>query len=43
MSILVLSLALGTGLFLVGYYFGNHMGRTHFVRNYLAEVRKSRQ
>lgn len=41
MSILVLFLALG--LFLVGYYFGNHMGRTHFVRNYLAEVRKSRQ
>lgn len=41
MSILVLSLGLGAGLFLIGYHFGKHMGRTHYIRSYLAEVRRS--
>ena len=32
----------GLCLFIAGYYFGNQMGRTHFIRNYLAEARKVR-
>ena len=33
-------LCLGIGLFIAGYYFGNQMGRTEFIRNYLASVRE---
>jgi hypothetical protein len=31
----------GLSLFLLGYYFGNQMGRTEYIRGYLAETRKS--
>ncbi len=34
---------LGLTLFLSGYYIGSQMGRTHFIRGYLAESRKVKQ
>jgi hypothetical protein len=40
--ILFLLAGVGLCLFIVGYYFGNQMGRTHFIRNYLTEARKIR-
>ena len=40
--ILLLSF-IGLAMFLAGYYFGNQMGRTEYIRGYLAETRKSRQ
>lgn len=39
---LLLFSCLGLCLFVVGYYFGNQMGRTHFIRDYLDEARKVR-
>ncbi len=36
----VILTCLGIGLFIVGYYFGNQMGRAAFIRGYLAENRK---
>ncbi len=41
MSLIVL-LFLGVSLFLAGYHFGNTMGRTHFIRQYLDEARRRR-
>ncbi len=38
MTFVVLA-CLGIGLFIAGYYFGNQMGRTEFIRNYLAQLR----
>ncbi len=38
MAIVILT-SLGIGLFIAGYYFGNQMGRTEFIRSYLAQVR----
>lgn len=38
--IFVIMTCLGIGLFVAGYYFGNQMGRTEFIRSYLATVRK---
>ena len=36
----VIMTCLGICLFVVGYYFGNQMGRTEFIRGYLATLRK---
>jgi hypothetical protein len=36
----VLLICLGICLFIAGYYFGNQMGRTEFIRSYLAQLRK---
>lgn len=36
----VIITCLGIGLFIAGYYFGNQMGRTEYIRSYLATVRK---
>ena len=36
----VIMACLGICLFLAGYYFGNQMGRTEFIRGYLATIRK---
>ena len=36
----VIIACLGIGLFIAGYYFGNQMGRTEFIRGYLAAARK---
>lgn len=33
----------GLSLFLLGYYLGNQIGRTEYIRGYLAETRKSSQ
>ena len=41
MNLLIL-LLLGTTLFLAGYHFGNTMGRTQFIREYLKETRRQR-
>jgi hypothetical protein len=41
MTLLLLS-GIGLCLFVVGYYFGKQMGRTHFIRDYLSEARKVR-
>ena len=38
---ILLVIALGLSLFLLGYYLGNQMGRTQFIRGYLAEIRKT--
>jgi hypothetical protein len=36
----VIITCLGICLFVAGYYFGNQMGRTEFIRGYLATLRK---
>ena len=36
----VIMTCLGICLFIAGYYFGNQMGRTEFIRGYLATLRK---
>lgn len=36
----VIMTCLGIGLFIAGYYFGNQMGKTEFIRGYLAATRK---
>ncbi len=41
MDLLIL-LLLGATLFLAGYHFGNTMGRTQFIREYLKETRRHR-
>lgn len=41
MNLLIL-FSLGIALFLAGYHFGNTMGRTHFIRQYLDEARRRR-
>ncbi len=41
-TILLLSFV-GLAIFVAGYYFGNQMGRTEYIRGYLAETRKPRR
>ena len=36
----VIMTCLGICLFVAGYYFGNQMGRTEYIRGYLATLRK---
>lgn len=36
----VIITCLGICLFVAGYYFGNQMGRTEFIRGYLESLRK---
>ena len=36
----VILTCLGICLFIAGYYFGNQMGCTEFIRSYLAQARK---
>jgi hypothetical protein len=36
----VILTCLGICLFIAGYYFGNQMGRTEYIRGYLARARK---
>lgn len=38
----VIFTCLGICLFIAGYYFGNQMGRTQFIRSYLDQLRKEK-
>jgi len=38
--LMMLLSGLGLSLFAAGYYFGNQMGRTQFIRSYQADARK---
>ncbi|MDH5570237.1 MAG: hypothetical protein OEY89_00645 [Gammaproteobacteria bacterium] len=42
LTITVISLGI-LGIFYIGYYFGNQMGRTESIRHHLAEIREHNQ